>query len=202
MANFDILNAFSLLVLLWNCHSIVSNLIEFNKFIYDSKPHIVCICETWLNPSDNLKVQGYRVFRKDRVGRGGGIAILIRDSINVRDFRGFREYNNGLLEVMALQIEVQNKWCDICLFYNPGSRTVLEAEFDHYFGLFSSDSILCGDFNSHHPLWSNSIARTTASPSGNALASVYSDSPHFNLLTRSAAQHILVKLSIPNLLLT
>ena len=68
----------------WNCRSTVSNLSLFKVFLYSYKPHIVCLCETWLKPSRERSFINYFSIWTHRAGpqRGGGIAFLIRNDIH------------------------------------------------------------------------------------------------------------------------
>ena len=52
--------------------------------IYENKPHIVCLTETWLNDSLSPTFINYKPFFKNRPGseRGGGLLTLIRDDIS------------------------------------------------------------------------------------------------------------------------
>lgn len=46
---------------------------------------IVCLSETWLTPDvtdQAVYISGFKMIRKDRGARGGGIGIYVRDSIN------------------------------------------------------------------------------------------------------------------------
>ena len=113
MAGFDILSRFGLLFLLWNCRSIKANSMEFNNFVNKVNPHFICLCETYLNLTDNLKLTGYRIFRKDRLGKAGGVAIIVRNDIKSRTMQNFTNYIDGNLEAMAIQIMVNSIWCDI-----------------------------------------------------------------------------------------
>ena len=51
----------------------------------DIKPHIIGITESWANndiTDAELGLEGYAMFRKDRVGRrGGGVLLYIKDTI-------------------------------------------------------------------------------------------------------------------------
>ena len=79
MAMYDILKSFSLILLLWNCKSLLSNAIELNNLVEKTKPDIVCLTETWFLVTSKLKLIGYDIYRNDRFGvRGGDIAILIK----------------------------------------------------------------------------------------------------------------------------
>jgi len=49
------------------------------------KPHVVCICETWLGPDieDNeLSIDGYRIIRSDRNRHGWGVALFISSNLS------------------------------------------------------------------------------------------------------------------------
>lgn len=41
-----------IIILQWNARSLISNGLEFKKYISDlgDRPHIICIQETWLKP--------------------------------------------------------------------------------------------------------------------------------------------------------
>ena len=51
----------------------------------DIKPHIIGITESWANndiTNAELGLEGYVMFRKDRIGRrGGGVLLYIKDTI-------------------------------------------------------------------------------------------------------------------------
>ena len=38
-------------IISWNSRSLYSNLSQFKIYLYNKKPHIVCLCETWLPKS-------------------------------------------------------------------------------------------------------------------------------------------------------
>ena len=37
-------------VLSWNCRSLCSNLGSFKLYLYNDRPHVACLVETWLKP--------------------------------------------------------------------------------------------------------------------------------------------------------
>ena len=71
-------------IVTWNCRSIMSNLSLFKVFLYSNKPPIVCLCETWLKPSNEPSFINYSGIWTHRAGPqpGGGIAFLIRNDIH------------------------------------------------------------------------------------------------------------------------
>lgn len=56
--------------------------LEHVLMLYD--PHVTVISETWLNtdiPDCDIFPPSYNSFRRDRVSRGGGVAILVKKAI-------------------------------------------------------------------------------------------------------------------------
>lgn len=67
-----------------NARSLVPKLDIFKTWFMISKPDVVVVPATWLKPSvsDNiLFIDGYRIFRSDRKGRAGGVAVYISISV-------------------------------------------------------------------------------------------------------------------------
>ena len=58
---------------------------ELNIMVDDIKPHIIGITEPWANndiTDAELGLEGYVMFRKDRMGRrGGGVLLYIKETI-------------------------------------------------------------------------------------------------------------------------
>ena len=58
---------------------------ELNIMVNDSDPHIIGITESWANKDitdAELGLEGYVMFRKDRMGRrGGGVLLYVKDTI-------------------------------------------------------------------------------------------------------------------------
>ena len=183
MALQDLTNAFGLLVMVWNCRSLYPNIIEFKKFINQSNPQIICLSETWLKLTDTLKLQPYNIYRKDRFGKGGGVAILVSKKLISRPHNNFQVYNEASLETLVVQILIDNIWTDFCTIYNPCTN-INKIEFTHLFDNLSQNSIICGDFNAHHPIWSSTTnSSSRLNPTGSALAEAMLSNTHFCLLT-------------------
>ena len=63
-----------------NARSIINKKTELNIMVDDIKPHIIGITESWANndiTNAELGLEGYVMFRKDRIGRRGGGVLLI-----------------------------------------------------------------------------------------------------------------------------
>ena len=183
MAAGELYKKFGLSIMVWNCHSIYSNLIEFKNFIYVNKPNIICLCETWLKFKDVLKIQGYKLYRKDRFGKCGGVAIMVSDTLLSQNNDKFRYYDSGVLEALVIQIHVKSLWIDLCVMYNP-CKVVSQNEFSYYFENLSANSIVCGDQNAHHPMWANALnTRSYLNSTGSNLFNALTHNTTFTLLT-------------------
>ena len=67
-----------------NARSIINKKTELNIMVDDIKPHIIGITESWANndiTDAELGLEGYVMFRKDRMGqRGGGVLLYIKET--------------------------------------------------------------------------------------------------------------------------
>ena len=72
-----------------NARSIINKKSELNIIVHDSDPHIIGITEYWANKDitdAELGLEGYVLFRKDRMGRrGGGVLLYVKDTIAAYD---------------------------------------------------------------------------------------------------------------------
>ena len=68
-----------------NARSIINKKNELDMTVVEIKPHIIGITESWANndiTDAELGVEGYVMFRKDRIGRrGGGVLLYIEETI-------------------------------------------------------------------------------------------------------------------------
>ena len=68
-----------------NARSIIYMKNELNIMVDDIKPHIIGITESWANidiTDAELGLEGYVMFRKERMGRrGGGVLLYIKETI-------------------------------------------------------------------------------------------------------------------------
>ena len=70
-----------------NARSIINKKNELNIMVDDVKPHIIGITESWANndiTDAELGLEGYVMFRKDRIGRrGGGVLLYIKETTSI-----------------------------------------------------------------------------------------------------------------------
>ena len=185
MEIFNALQSFDLVLLLWNCWSILSNLSKFQHYVQKNNLHIICLCEIWLKFTDTFKLKGYNTYRKDRLERGGGLAILIKDTIQSYHDPNYCSHYDGKLESLVITIQFNNSSSDVCLLYNP-CQTILADEFNYYFNSLSNNSLILGDFNAHHTLWDSRLFNMQVNNTGKSLLDSYSTNTNFNLLTPNA----------------
>ena len=179
--NNNIQTILGLTLLLWNSRSIYANIQEFKQLTNKHSPDIICLTETWLKETDKLHIKSYITYRFNRDnGRGGGLAILVHQKIkstiiNTPDFA------NGKLEKLKIKINIsKNQWSELLLLYNP-CENISQNEFNHYLENMDTNSIVCGDFNSHHNFWSGSTQNKTNISDRNLFASLQES--NFILLT-------------------
>ena len=71
-----------------NARSIINRKNELNVMVDEIKPHIIGITESWANNDityAELGLEGYVMFRKDRMGRrGGGVLGLLYTKETIR----------------------------------------------------------------------------------------------------------------------
>ena len=55
---------------------------------------VFCVTETWLVPSmenNFVQIDGYKMFRKDRGQRGGGVCIYVKNEYETRRMNSFED---------------------------------------------------------------------------------------------------------------
>ena len=87
-----------------NARSILNKKNELDIMVDEIKPHIIGITESWANndiTDAELGLEGYVMFRKDRMGRrGGGVLLYIKETIPAYEVQlqevqiSYRTYNS------------------------------------------------------------------------------------------------------------
>ena len=80
-----------------NVRSIHNSFDEIVRLLHDSDLDCFCVNETWMTDShysDHCSCPGYNLFRHDRTREsgkrtGGGVAIYIKDNVNVLEMNNF-----------------------------------------------------------------------------------------------------------------
>ena len=150
-------------VCVMNCCSMNNKLPFILDHVCDNKSDIVALTETWLSSDEtkNRKVvqecaaHGYTLFHVPRPCRkGGGVAILIKDSISVIPQGHFPKQSFEYMELLVSAISIHIR---IVVIYRPPTSNlnkISKLDFIHEFNEFleslsatSGRLLICGDFN-------------------------------------------------------
>jgi exonuclease III len=114
---------------------------------------IVAITETWLKPEitpDDVKLPGYNMIRRDRIGDAhGGVALYTRENIIVKERADLHIPD---LEAIWAEILVENRKILICCMYRPpnalaGYWNKVEASLEQAKSTGINHIFLLGDLN-------------------------------------------------------
>lgn len=145
---------FMVCILQWNARSLVANGQELKKLVRDSetKPDLICVQETWLQPHLDFIIPGYVGLRRDRIrlapsGGGGGCAIFVKSGIQYKVCEC-----ESLLECQVIEVWSPQGKISVINYYNPCEQLVL-SELEAIVSRIRTPVIWTGDFNAHNPLW-------------------------------------------------
>ncbi|GBN97303.1 putative RNA-directed DNA polymerase from transposon X-element [Araneus ventricosus] len=140
-----------LTVVSWNAGGIKPKYNHFKYFAQEWKPDVIAIQETHLNPGDKLKLVNYTTYRTDSLThRGGGTALLIRNSIdhypNPIASDSFENPTIAIILPNSQQITVSS-------IYRPPRGFISKDELSRIFSS-NNNCIAVGDFNAKRRAWS------------------------------------------------
>jgi len=111
-----------------NCNGVASKKAELENLISYTQPDILCLTETKLDDSvytSEFLPKGYSGFRKDRVKGGGGVMVVVKDTlpaceITMDDVAG---------EVYWVRIDTRDNPLYVASFYRtPSDRSLYQLE--------------------------------------------------------------------------
>ena len=145
--------------LLQNSRSVRNKASSIREYIIDRHITMALVTETWLKPDENdiikdLTPDGFSYLGKNRLtGRGGGVAIIHKDTLDVRE-----TVNADYSTFEHLSVTVTNKASSnlghLTLIYRPPSSSIptfLEELESHLVSLsdYAGELLLTGDINFH-----------------------------------------------------
>lgn len=157
-------NAKGLKLVHLNVRSLLANIDEVRVNLLDGSFDIVTLSETWLHSqcSDSLlQTEGYTLYRHDRqtktpggkVKRGGGIAVYIKDEMNVTVWP-LLSVSNSDLELLSISAKLgHNRHINLFSVYRPPTgrlQPALDVLNDNITELrktMSGEIVVLGDFN-------------------------------------------------------
>lgn len=118
----------------WNIRSLVPKMAEFELTIERLSPDIICITESWRNetiPNSRLEINGYALFRHDRLGnkKGGGLCIYGKKNLGL-DPNTFNHLNvcNTSAEIQVVKLQLPcTKPIIILNSYRPPNGSLPQA---------------------------------------------------------------------------
>ena len=153
---------------LLNCLSVRNKYLSIKDYVVDKDFDIFAITETWLNTGDydNLVIgslipNGYRFLHSARDGRGGGVGLLFKSSLPVKQTS--KVYLDTFISFEAIESEVKifSQSVSILIVYRPppssGNNLSTELFMNEFSSLLESyitktgSLVIAGDFNFHVP---------------------------------------------------
>ena len=123
------------------------------KLLFKSTNHIdiLCICDTFLNEefsNQEIQLESYQLFRKDRKTNGGGLVIYVKENLRC----SLREdLNLDGIEAMWLEVKNNNQKAFILEYANRPSSShqswMMNFENNLRAGIHGKQVILLGDFH-------------------------------------------------------
>ena len=140
-----------------NARSIINKNNELNIMVDDIKPHIIGITESWANndiTDAELGLEGYVMFRKDRIGRrGGGVLLYIKETIPAYEVQLQEEANCN--EAIWCKLVTGHTTVTIGVVYRCPNITKQNNEKIHnaISEVSKGDCIIMGDVNHGNITW-------------------------------------------------
>lgn len=136
-----------------NARSLFTGFDTLKLLMFENDYDIFAISETWLSnniPSHTVDIQGYKLFRRDRDGRGGGVAFYVKSNFHVKLDQTNFEFRE--LEHLFLEIKIGKLILALGVLYRPPvftARTSVDC-FDDILSTITArydNIILLGDVN-------------------------------------------------------
>ena len=135
----------------------------FQSLVYSKSVGCFFITESWLTKSvgdGEILPSGYRIYRCDRSGRGGGVLVAISCDIPSRQL-----YTCDNCELLVIELDLKPKIAICCIYLPPSCPdAVFNASMVHLYALpRECDIIVVGDFNTPDINWESLTAVSSRS---------------------------------------
>ena len=142
-----------------NARSVCNKTLELQTYITERSIDVCAITETWLRPDDQVTLpditpSGYKALSKPRRrGRGGGIALIYKKDIPIKEIDISIEFQT--IELAYYKVKIPSKVLDLLIIYRIPSTSVLEscnelaAFVDENITTLRGNLMLIGDLNIH-----------------------------------------------------
>lgn len=130
-----------------NAQSIVNKVEKLESVLLSYDPHVTVLTETWLHDdigNDEIVPPNYKLFRRDRSSRGGGVAVVTKSNVDVVVLDQIVDHESLFLKLTC--------WGNVLILvsaYRPPSADsdFLFKLYDHIEKYSNHKIILVGDFN-------------------------------------------------------
>lgn len=117
------------------------------------RPDAIHVQETFLKVEHKLSIPGYKVIRKDRATRGGGLATFLKQHIKVSDISD--DFCDAF-ETLSVIIQMENaSTLKLVNIYVPRNSGTFKRKFKSL--LVDQKTIVAGDLNAKHFEWDSGI---------------------------------------------
>lgn len=146
-----------------NARSVLNKIEELESVLLIHDPDVAVITETWLHEGiadEEVVPPSYRVFRRDRGTRGGGVALLIKKNIECTAFGGVQ-----VNESIFCKLQLNGVSIIVGAVYRPPNAPLsfLETLSDFLEGHIRDNTkvIIAGDFNLPGLRWDTLVPGAT-----------------------------------------
>ena len=138
----------------------MNKLNQFQSVIYSKDLDVICITETWLNDtisSTEILPTSYTIYRNDRINRGEGVLIAVKESIPSQIC-----FTSDTIEMITVNMNISPKLTLACLYIPPNCSTEYQRETLNSLSNLQSNSnaVILGDFNALDIDWHTHTAGT------------------------------------------
>lgn len=122
-------------------------------------PHIAVITETWLHDGisdDSVISDSYKMFRRDRLSRGGGVAVILKNGIDAVLLNQIDDH-----ESLCLKVNCWGNTVILYAVYRPPNSPLdfLCKLYNHMSAYRNSKFLVVGDFNLPNIDWSHLFSK-------------------------------------------
>lgn len=136
------------MVLNVNCRSVVNKAEKLESMILAHDPDIVLLIKTW--PRDNIFDSEFvpkncRVFHKDQEGRGGGVAIMFKNKLQILNMSDVQSVESIFCKVYT----GRSRYSIGVVYRPPNSFIEVIGRFNYYLHCYVKEEhkLLIRDFN-------------------------------------------------------
>lgn len=138
-----------------NARSIVNKINQLEAELLSRSPHIAVITETWLHSAildEDVVPPAYKIYRRDRDTRGGGVAVIFKQNIDVIPLTQCPDS-----ECLCLKVTLSGRVFILYAVYRPpDSKPDFLTKIQNHMKEFNHHKlIIAGDFNLPGIDWKN-----------------------------------------------